>query len=213
MTDWRTDWRSVIQVLPFSRKSWIGSNKHLHTQPSYHIYLPHPCIIHFIPWPIFSANQKPRLLGVYDPIYPFRGSHVPLPWFTRKGYMAAILNGLYTIPPRGISNSIPNGHVRQYIDCIIGLNTLLYHHSFWIWPNFETETFQYMLWLIDPGDWGYFRAWTGVLPSRDMFCCSMLQAQVPIIYVAGWWQLPDALHCQDVEADCLDVLIIFSMGI
>ena len=38
-----------------------------------------------IPWPIFSANQKPRLLGVYDPIYPFRGSHIPLPWFTGKG--------------------------------------------------------------------------------------------------------------------------------
>ena len=24
---------------------------------------------------------------------------------------------------------------------------------------------------------------------------------------------PDVLHCQDVEADCLTVLIIFSMGI
>ncbi len=32
-------------------------------------------------------------------------------------------------------------------------------------------------------------------------------------YVAGWWRFPDVLHCQDVEADCLDVLIIFSMGI
>ena len=26
-TDWLTDRRSVIQVLPFSRKSWIGSKK------------------------------------------------------------------------------------------------------------------------------------------------------------------------------------------
>ncbi len=32
-------------------------------------------------------------------------------------------------------------------------------------------------------------------------------------YVAGIWRFPDVLHCQDVEADCLDVLIIFSMGI
>ncbi len=32
-------------------------------------------------------------------------------------------------------------------------------------------------------------------------------------YVAGWWRFPDVLHCQDAEADCLDVLIIFSMGI
>ncbi len=32
-------------------------------------------------------------------------------------------------------------------------------------------------------------------------------------YVAGWWWIPDVLHCHDVEADCLDILIIFSMGI
>ncbi len=31
-------------------------------------------------------------------------------------------------------------------------------------------------------------------------------------YVAGW-RFPDVLHCHDVEADCLDVLIISSMGI
>ncbi len=54
------------------------------------------------------------------------------------------------------------------IDCIIGLNTLPYHHFFWIWPNFETETCQYMLWLIDPGDCGYFRA--GLVCCRPEIC-------------------------------------------
>ena len=32
-------------------------------------------------------------------------------------------------------------------------------------------------------------------------------------YVACLWRFPDVLHCHAVEADCLDVLIIFSMGI
>ncbi len=32
-------------------------------------------------------------------------------------------------------------------------------------------------------------------------------------YVAGWWLFPDVLHSQDVEADCLDVLIILFVGI
>ncbi len=32
-------------------------------------------------------------------------------------------------------------------------------------------------------------------------------------YVAGWCWFPNVLHCQDVEADCLDVLIISNMGI
>ncbi len=32
-------------------------------------------------------------------------------------------------------------------------------------------------------------------------------------YVAGWWRCPDVLHRQDVKADCLDVLIIFFIGI
>ena len=35
----------------------------------------------------------------------------------------------------------------------------------------------------------------------------------PHNYVAGWWWFPDVLRCQDVEADCLDILIIFFMGI
>ncbi len=35
----------------------------------------------------------------------------------------------------------------------------------------------------------------------------------PHNYVAGWWWFPDVLHCRDVKADCLDVLIISAMGI
>ncbi len=38
----------------------------------------------------------------------------------------------------------------------------------------------------------------------------VLQAQVTI---CGWLMAIPWLHCQDVEADCLDVLIIFPMGI
>ncbi len=31
--------------------------------------------------------------------------------------------------------------------------------------------------------------------------------------VADWWCFSDVLHCQDVEADCLDNVIISSTGI
>ena len=91
-----------------------------------------------IPWPTFSANQKPWLLGVYDPIYPFRGSHIPLPWFTTRVSwdMAYIPWEKLTSPsafglggceflswyighipllPRGISNNMYMFHTSKYL--------------------------------------------------------------------------------------------------
>ncbi len=49
-----------------------------------------------------------------------------------------------------------------------------------------------------------------------VFCCRPRSEGDPFMcvfpYVAGWWRFPDMLHCKDVEANCLDILI-FSMGI
>ncbi len=44
--------------------------------------------------------------------------------------------------------------------------------------------------------------------TNNIFCFTSLS-----LYVAGKWWFPDVLHCQDVEADCLDILIICSTGI
>ncbi len=82
--------------------SLTENRKFAHT---YHVYMS------FIPWPIFSANQKPRLLRVYDPIYPFRTrgiwSHIPLENLISPSYEFLSWYICHIpLPPRGISNRI-----------------------------------------------------------------------------------------------------------